>query len=141
MRLRMESAISSPSIRRYHSLGSSWEAMSVAQRFSRASMISNRSTAFCVDTGVCIGIDMIGNAAGKGDEYRADLVSIIKHMGCLSQVTLSLDLCNREDLKSAGGYGYVHLFEVFLPMLKEHGITDDDIELMLDKTPRRVFMD
>ncbi len=84
---------------------------------------------------------MIGNAAGKGDEYRADLVSIIKHMGCLSQVTLSLDLCNREDLKSAGGYGYVHLFEVFLPMLKERGITDDDIELMLDKTPRRVFMD
>ena len=94
-----------------------------------------------LDTGVCIGIDMIGNAAGKGDEYRADLVSIIKHMGCLSQVTLSLDLCNREDLKSAGGYGYVHLFEVFLPMLKERGITDDDIELMLDKTPRRVFMD
>jgi len=91
-------------------------------------------------TGVCIGIDMIGNAYGKGDEYRADLVSKIKDMGCLSQVTLSLDLCNREDLKSAGGYGYAHLFEVFLPMLKERGITDDDIELMLDKTPRRVLM-
>lgn len=92
-------------------------------------------------TGVCIGIDMIGNSDGKGDEYRADLVSKVKDMGCLSQVTLSLDLCNREDLKSAGGYGYAHLFEVFLPMLKDRGITDDDIELILGKTPRRIFMD
>ena len=92
-------------------------------------------------TGVCIGIDMIGNSAGKGDEYRADLVSKVKEIGCLSQVTLSLDLCNHEDLKSAGGYGYAHLFEVFLPMLRDRGITDDDIELMLDKTPRRIFMD
>ncbi len=92
-------------------------------------------------TGVCIGIDMIGNPDGKGDEYRADLVAKAKGMGRLSQVTLSLDLCNREDLKSAGGYGYAHLFEVFLPMLKERGITDNDIELMLDETPRRVFAD
>ena len=83
---------------------------------------------------------MIGNATGKGDEYRADYVLKIKDMGRLSQVTLSLDLCNFEDLKSAGGYGYVHLFEVFLPMLKERGITDDDIKLMLDETPRRIFM-
>ena len=94
-----------------------------------------------LDTGVYIGVDMIGNQDGKGDEYRADLVSKVKGMGCLSQVTLSLDLCNREDLKSAGGYGYAHLFEVFIPMLKKRGITDDDIELMLDKTPRRIFMD
>ena len=84
---------------------------------------------------------MIGNSDGMGDEYRADLVSKVKDMGCLSQVTLSLDLCNFEDLKSTGGYGYAHLFEVFLPMLKDRGITDDDIELMLDKTPRRIFMD
>lgn len=34
--LSIESAISSPSILRYHSLGSSWEAMSVAARPSRA---------------------------------------------------------------------------------------------------------
>ena len=92
-------------------------------------------------TGVCIGIDMIGNADGKGDEYRADLVRKVKDMGGLSQVTLSLDLCNREDLRSVGGYGYAHLFETFLPMLKKRGITDDDIELMLDETPRRVFAD
>ena len=92
-------------------------------------------------TGVCIGIDMIGNSDGMGDEYRADLVSKVKDMGCLSQVTLSLDLCNFEDLRSTGGYGYSHLFEVFLPLLKDRGITDDDIELMLDKTPRRIFMD
>ena len=41
--LKIESAISSPSMRRYHSFGSSWEAMTVAARFSLASSISNRS--------------------------------------------------------------------------------------------------
>ena len=50
--MSIESAISSPSILRYHSLGSSWEAMSVAARPSRAYIISKRSTAFRVATGV-----------------------------------------------------------------------------------------
>lgn len=43
--------MNSLSIRRYHSLGSSWETTSMAARFSRDPMISNRSMAPCVSAG------------------------------------------------------------------------------------------
>ena len=78
---------------------------------------------------------------GKGDSYRADTVCKIKEWGMLSQVFLSLDICRKENLKSYGGYGYVHLFEKFIPMLKSRGVTDDDIELMLYNNPRCIFGD
>ena len=67
---------------------------------------------------------MIGKPGGMGDKYRADLIRFIKGMGRLSQVTLSLDLCRWEALKSGGGYGYAHLFEAFLPRLWMLGYED-----------------
>lgn len=85
--------------------------------------------------GVYIGLDMIGKRGMARDEYRADTVRKVKNWGFLSQLTLSLDICRTENLKTSGGYGYVYLFETFLPMLKERGITQDDIELMLEANP------
>lgn len=89
--------------------------------------------------GVYIGLDMIGKKSGKGDEYRADTARKVKEWGCLGQLLLSMDICRIEDLRSGGGYGYAHLFETFIPMLKERGITEEDIELMLRENPKKVF--
>ena len=92
-----------------------------------------------LDLGVFIGVDMIGKSVGEGDEYRADLVAKAKRWSCLDQVLLSCDLCRRQDLKSCGGYGYPHLFESFVPLLKQRGIADGDIDLMLRDNPHRLF--
>ena len=89
--------------------------------------------------GVYIGLDMIGKRGRARDEYRADLVRKLKDWGCLSQLTLSMDICRTEDLKTAGGYGYVYFFETFLPMLRERGLGQDDIELILADNPARLF--
>lgn len=89
--------------------------------------------------GVYIGLDMIGKKATKDDEFRANTVVKVKEWGYLDQMVLSLDLCRIQDLKSGGGYGYVHLFENFIPMLKKRGITEEDIELMLKENPKKVF--
>jgi len=69
--------------------------------------------------GVYIGLDMVGKLGKERDEYRADTVRKVKDWGCLSQLVLSLDLCRKEDLRAAGSYGYVYLFDTFIPMLKE----------------------
>ena len=92
-----------------------------------------------LDLGVFIGVDMIGKSVGEGDEYRADLVAKAKRWSCLDQVLLSCDLCRRQDLKSCGGYGYSRLFESFVPLLKQRGIADGDIDLMLRDNPHRLF--
>jgi phosphotriesterase-related protein len=34
---------------------------------------------------------------------------------------------------------YAYLFETFLPMLKERGITQDDIDLILKENPARIL--
>ena len=36
-------------------------------------------------------------------------------------------------------YGYVYLFDTFIPMLKERGITEKEIDLMLKENPARIF--
>lgn len=92
-----------------------------------------------LEKGVYIGLDMIGKLGRARDEYRADTVRKIKDWGFLSQLTLSMDICRTEDLKTAGGYGYVYLFETFLPMLKERGLRQNDIELILADNPVRLF--
>ena len=92
-----------------------------------------------LEKGVYIGLDMIGKLSRARDEYRADTVRKIKDWGFLSQLTLSMDICRTEDLKTAGGYGYVYFFETFLPMLKERGLGQNDIELILADNPVRLF--
>ena len=92
-----------------------------------------------LEKGVYIGLDMIGKRGRARDEYRADTVRKIKDWGFLSRLTLSLDICRTENLKTSGGYGYVYLFETFLPMLKKRGITQNDIDLILEDNPARLF--
>ncbi len=92
-----------------------------------------------LDLGVNIGIDMIGQNGQDRDEYRADMVVRLRDQGYISQVTLSMDLCSREELRHYGGYGYAHLFKSFLPLLRKRGITEDEIDRMLGSNPKRIF--
>ena len=92
-----------------------------------------------LDLGVNIGIDMIGQNGKDRDEYRADMVVMLRDRGFLSQVTLSMDLCSQQELRQYGGNGYAHLFKTFLPLLRDRGITEDEIDLMLRKNPMRIL--
>ena len=92
-----------------------------------------------LDLGVNIGIDMIGQNGKDRDEYRADMVAMLRDRGFLSQVTLSMDLCSQQELRQYGGNGYAHLFKTFLPLLRDRGITEDEIDLMLRKNPMRIL--
>ena len=101
--------------------------------------MSDGSLKKLLDMGIYIGLDMIGKKSGWGDEYRADTVRKVKRWGRLDQLLLSMDICRKKDLRSAGGYGYAHLFESFIPMLEKRGITGDDIDLMLRKNPEKAL--
>ena len=92
-----------------------------------------------LELGVNIGIDMIGQNGQARDEYRADMVVMLRDRGFLSQVTLSMDLCEQQELRQYGGVGYAHLFSSFLPLLRDRGITEDEIDRMLWRNPMRIL--
>ena len=72
-------------------------------------------------------------------KLHADNVAALVKEGFGAQVLLSEDICMLNHLKYAGGKGYGYLLEVFVPMLRERGLTDEDIHQLLITNPARAF--
>jgi phosphotriesterase-related protein len=52
---------------------------------------------------------------------------------------VSEDVCMLGHLKFNGGKGYGYLLEVFVPMLRERDVSDEDIHRVLVENPARAF--
>ena len=92
------------------------------------------------DTGVYLGIDTIGYTFDNfNDDNRADIVKRLIDKGYLRQITISQDMMRVSLLKRFGGIGYGYMLNVFIPMLKERGITEDEINVMLVQTPYKIL--
>lgn len=59
--------------------------------------------------------------------------------GYRDQVMLSLDLCNKLGQQRYGGGGYTTLQDYVFPYLREHGVTEDDINHVMVDNPRRLL--
>jgi len=117
-----------------------------------------------LDTGANIAIDTIGkevwefflgpNPAGRpegeftkrsyyrSDLKRADLVAELVAEGYVDRVTLALDLTGAEvwmNPATHGQQGYSYLARVFIPMLQERGVSEEQCELMLRVNPARLL--
>jgi hypothetical protein len=75
----------------------------------------------------------------KPEYVRADNVAALVKEGYGHRVLLSEDICTLKHLKYQGGKGYGYLLEIFVPMLRDRGITDEQIHQMLVTNPAEVF--
>lgn len=91
------------------------------------------------EKGVYLEVDNIGYLDYQPEWVRADNVAALVKEGFGDRVLLSEDICTLKHLKYLGGKGYGYLLEVFVPLLKERGITDEQIHQMLVVNPARVF--
>lgn len=91
------------------------------------------------EKGVYVEVDNIGYLDYQPEWVRADNVAALVKEGFVDQVLLSEDICMLNHLKYAGGKGYGYLLETFVPMLKERGITDEQIHQMMVNNPARAF--
>lgn len=117
-----------------------------------------------LDTGVNIGVDTIGkqvwqfflspppdnqedgrftrNFMYRSDANRASMVEKICSSGYAEQVFLSMDITGTEiymNPTTTGQFGYSYMLEMFIPMLKERGVTPEQIEQMIVKNPARML--
>ena len=111
-----------------------------------------------VERGTYIGFDRVGNEHYHPDTLRADNVVKLKAAGFLAQLMLSQDrFCvwqgshylqlpaaeeaQRLRMLSEGQWPphHTHIITHFLPMLRERGVTDGEVHLLMTENPRRFF--
>ena len=64
--------------------------------------------------------------------------ALIEH-GHLDRVVISHDICYRTRLASFGGHGYGHIFRNVVPMMMKRGYSEDEIDAILVRNPRRLL--
>lgn len=92
------------------------------------------------ERGAWINVDNIGFVGGYAPlEFRADNVAELCSRGLAERVMLSNDICELGQLKAYGGVGYANVIENFLPMLRERGVTEQQIIQMTVTNPSIAF--
>jgi phosphotriesterase-related protein len=92
--------------------------------------------------GVYVEIDHVGRAASAGTQpewRRARNVAELVRAGYLDRVLVSMDICANSLLHWNGGHGFDYLLTTFVPLLREEGLTDQQIHAILVDNPVRVL--
>ena len=91
------------------------------------------------EKGVYIEVDNIGYLDYQPESVRADNVAALVKEGFEDRVLLAEDIFMLTHLTFNGGKGYGYLLEVFVPMLRERGVTDETIHKLLVSNPASAF--
>jgi len=91
------------------------------------------------ERGAFLGIDNIGYHDYQKEERRAQNVVELIEAGFRSQVLLSMDIATLNDLQSYGGKGFDYLLLKFIPLLRELGATEEDVQVLLIENPQRAL--
>lgn len=89
--------------------------------------------------GSCVLFDGVGSPWLNPDKNLVTMLVEIIRRGYIDHILLGTDRCFRTDMHSYGGTGYDHLINIFLPLLKEAGISDEQIQIMTIENPKRVL--
>jgi phosphotriesterase-related protein len=73
------------------------------------------------------------------DSERIDFLLKLIDRGYLNQILLSQDVCLKINLARYGGMGYTHILKKVVPMMKDAGISERQIEAMLVHNPRKAL--
>lgn len=99
------------------------------------------------ERGAFLEYDMIGmdyfyadqQAQSPCDEENAIAIKRLIDAGYIHALLLSQDVFLKMMLTRYGGFGYGYILKHFVPRLKRHGVTTEQIHTLLVENPRRVF--
>lgn len=69
------------------------------------------------------------------DVERVLFLKKLIEMGYVDQILVSCDVCLKTCLRTYGAWGYDHVLVNVVPMMREFGIRDEDIDTILRKNP------
>jgi phosphotriesterase-related protein len=97
------------------------------------------------EAGLILGMDRFGIDHFGTFEVRADLVVELCRRGLADRMVLSHDTCCYIDWFAPGSlddlkhWHYLHISQDVLPYLRDHGVSDEDIDAMLVRNPARIL--
>jgi phosphotriesterase-related protein len=100
------------------------------------------------ETGVTLEFDLFGQESSyyglsdidmPNDATRLKLIRALIDHGHLDRVVISHDICYRTRLSAFGGHGYGHIFRNVVPMMRRRAFTDDELDAILVRNPRRLL--
>lgn len=101
------------------------------------------------DSGCTIEFDLFGEESSyyplneavdmPNDATRLKLIRALITHGHRDRVVVSHDICYRTRLVEFGGHGYGHIFANVTPMMRRRGFSEDDIDAILVRNPRRLL--
>jgi phosphotriesterase-related protein len=89
--------------------------------------------------GIMFGFDQIGFAKGPSYEAYADLVMRALEANLTDQMMLSSDMARRERLHKKDGTSYGTVFSHLLPLLRQKGVSQEQIEKIMKENPSRLL--
>jgi phosphotriesterase-related protein len=96
-----------------------------------------------ISRGASIEFDFLGMSftpmEKHGEARIIDLLLELLSRGHADRILLSHDVCHNSQLRRFEGNGYVYLSDVFLPRLRERGVSEAEIEQITVANPRRVL--
>lgn len=89
-----------------------------------------------------MGMEFYGDSLGLSTPRDIESVAALKRLideGYLEKLLISQDICMKMQLTAYGGWGYAHILEHVLPMLRKDGVTQEQIHTLTVENPRRAL--
>lgn len=94
-----------------------------------------------LEQGIYVEFDTVGKENYLPDIERVKMLQQIEAAGYTDKVFLSMDITRKSNLEYQNGIGYSYLLDVFVPLMKENGISESFIQKMLVTNPQKFFSD
>jgi phosphotriesterase-related protein len=100
------------------------------------------------DSGVVLEWDLFGQEATYYAPADFDMPNDIQRLrdirklidrGHIDQIVISHDICHLSHFTAYGGWGYAHIFKRVVPRALKRGFTQDELDAILVKNPRRLL--
>lgn len=73
------------------------------------------------------------------DNQRADALRELCEQGYEKRIMLAHDTAMKMQLVKYGGFGYAHILQNIVPVLRQKGVSESQIQTMLVENPKRIF--
>lgn len=73
------------------------------------------------------------------DVERVQQIAALCGEGLADRITIAHDVFYKQSLRAFGGFGFNHIHRSIIPMMRNAGVTSDNLSAMLVDTPRRLL--